>query len=573
MNTEIDLQLKEILRKSDNVFWGGDNPPFARFCAGTKIFDPNSDYRLSPDAHESFDMVYLAENDLGQIKAWPLVLDESLRLLSPGGVLVIRASDSPFLSIWALKNQLYCWDSLIPLADYRMNDGSWLVVVKNDRKIRRNAKLDSNITFGIITDGNRLNQLDRLIASISELRLMDGQKIELIICGPKSVDSFANNKLLSVRFIEEPENFQSQGWITRKKNFIVNAAKYENIVLVHDRYFFPPDFLELFTSFGFDYDVMTCRQESIDGRRAADWVTLGEQWLWTAPGTLAYGDWNPNLYINGGLIIAKSQVLKKTPWNELLFWMQAEDVELTRRLVSNGQIPRFSRNLLVRTEMLRKGSLEVMESMPKSNFNYWMPTYAGWGNRKIEVPQIAIGTAFDLKTSDIEHPANQGLALDGEWILNPDGTLLSKGARGSISARLKCFPMDNFTLTLHSDSDFSVEKFIVNGEQIGNHKSNNGKLCITCCRDLFKFSAVLRVEIYASSVIKLQRVDIGNVVLPISIEVKRFRNSIEERIIKFLRKSEISRSIYRYCKNNQIIRNMPFAAALHKRLRSYNLTL
>jgi len=50
----------------------------------------------------------------------------------------------------------------------------------------------------------------------------------------------------------------------------------------------------------------------------------------------------PTQYINGGLIIAKTKTLRDVPFNELVFWQQAEDVELAHAFRSLSIPPRIN---------------------------------------------------------------------------------------------------------------------------------------------------------------------------------------------------------------------------------------
>ena len=93
--------------------------------------------------------------------------------------------------------------------------------------------------------------------------------------------------------IEQPDQFHDLGWITRKKNLVVQAASRENILIAHDRYTVPPDFLERMTDFGGDFDVIVPRQATVDGRPLPDWVMISDDLNWATPGWMEFGDLSP----------------------------------------------------------------------------------------------------------------------------------------------------------------------------------------------------------------------------------------------------------------------------------------
>jgi hypothetical protein len=70
--------------------------------------------------------------------------------------------------------------------------------------------------------------------------------------------------------------------------------------------------------------------------------------------------------VNGGAILAKREVLQLFPWNELLYWNQGEDVELSRRMQQRSIYPRYARTLELVVLQVRDGYIESFE---KSRIN------------------------------------------------------------------------------------------------------------------------------------------------------------------------------------------------------------
>lgn len=177
-------------------------------------------------------------------------------------------------------------------------------------------------SFGILTLYENTEQIQGVIDSIKAL---DIPEYEILLIGPKN-DQFENA-------IEFDENEKS-GWITRKKNVLVDSAKYDNVVVMHDYYTFDKDWYKNFVEFGGEWDVCSNAQLLINGNRHfTDWVT------WDSPifpryTAMAYDDWSHTrcMYQSGGYMIVKKDFYKKFPMNEEMTWGTAEDVEWSLRM-------------------------------------------------------------------------------------------------------------------------------------------------------------------------------------------------------------------------------------------------
>lgn len=177
-------------------------------------------------------------------------------------------------------------------------------------------------SFGILTLYENTEQIQGVINSIKSLKIPE---YEILLIGPKN-DQFEN----AIEFDET----QKQGWITRKKNVLVDSAKYDNVVVMHDYYTFDKDWYKNFVEFGDEWDVCSNAQLLINGNRHfTDWVT------WDSPifpryTAMAYDDWSHTrcMYQSGGYMIVKKDFYKKFPMNEEMTWGTAEDVEWSLRM-------------------------------------------------------------------------------------------------------------------------------------------------------------------------------------------------------------------------------------------------
>ncbi|RYZ78281.1 MAG: hypothetical protein EOP06_29335, partial [Proteobacteria bacterium] len=345
----MNIQLLQNLSETSRVAWVGELPPVLSYQAISAPLDGSRIYRSHPELHQRFDVVFLVEQDLGALKHWRQTLDDVLRLISPGGRLVLKFSESSFLSIYALKFFLSNWTNreVAIESEFRNLDGQYTIGLRLTRLTKREDSLD-DWTFAIISDGKRPEAVQTFVESV--LRLQGLDKFEILICGPNPLFPLPPQ----LRVITPPEQFQTQGWITRKKNEIVAAAQYSNLVVAHDRYVLPSDFLKKMYLYGGDFDVLTPRQETLDGSRFPDWVTVGSDWNWSPGALMEPHDDSPFGYLNGGFIIAKTAILRETPWNDLLFWNQAEDVELTRQLANRGRVHRYAPSVVVISTVARQ---------------------------------------------------------------------------------------------------------------------------------------------------------------------------------------------------------------------------
>ena len=191
-------------------------------------------------------------------------------------------------------------------------------------------------SFGILTDGSKEEVLEKQIESIISLHI---PHFEIIVCGSyKPKQKFSNYvKVIPFR--------HKIAWITKKKNLIAKKAKYENLVITHNRFTFDKDWYNGMKKYGNYFEVLTCKILSLSGRRAGDWITKGidlkNKW-YNKMGLLQYRDWDENLNTNGSFYILKKSVWKKCPWDESLVWGQYEDDKLSYDFYKNGVVPRIN---------------------------------------------------------------------------------------------------------------------------------------------------------------------------------------------------------------------------------------
>jgi len=177
-------------------------------------------------------------------------------------------------------------------------------------------------TFGITTLYQDFRRLDEVIQSIKKLNIPEH---EVIVAGHIDIEDSEDASFLC---------FEQNNLINIRKNAIIEKAKYDNVVLLHDYYVFDPDWYKNFVEFGEDWDVCSNAQLLInDKRHFTDWVT------WDHPvhgryHSMDYDDWSDTKYMyqSGGFLLVKKQFGLDIPFNNQMEWDNAEDVEWSLRM-------------------------------------------------------------------------------------------------------------------------------------------------------------------------------------------------------------------------------------------------
>jgi len=204
-----------------------------------------------------------------------------------------------------------------------------------------------NFTFGIITSEESNGFLPEIVRSIEENNI---PVYEIIIVGKTEI----TGKNITVIPFDETVK---KGWITRKKNIIVEQAKYENVVLLHDYIKLNEGWYDGFLKFGSNYDWCVSKILTMEGNRFRDYTLFPMLVPWLnilySPGycdeyfkhncLLPYDfenclSVNKYMYISGSYYIIKKHIATVHKLNENLLHCGGEDVEYSKRLHNNGII-------------------------------------------------------------------------------------------------------------------------------------------------------------------------------------------------------------------------------------------
>jgi len=209
-----------------------------------------------------------------------------------------------------------------------------------------------NISFGIITNGRSDDSVNAVIDSIEAQQIPN---YEVIIVGNSQVNR-KNTRILKFNdnfvyaWLFKPKKFDRQslrnyfttsGWITRKKNIITAAAKFDNIVYCHDYVGFDNDWYKGFLAFGDDFAVCMTQIVNPDDSRFRDWIlcpwnnhaldkVLGKNLECLLPYDVQH--LSKYMYISGTYWVAKKSVMLEFPLDESLCWGQGEDVRWSKQV-------------------------------------------------------------------------------------------------------------------------------------------------------------------------------------------------------------------------------------------------
>lgn len=207
-------------------------------------------------------------------------------------------------------------------------------------------------SFGIITNGKRKDWMEKIIKSIREQKI---PHYEIIVCG--TYFDRQENDFQYLPFNQRDD----KGWITKKKNLIVQKAKYENICIIHDRLLLMKNWYNGIKKWGNTFEMIGCVQEN-KSLRINDWI-LHEKLPnleFSFVSLLDYKDWDINICQGGHMHIAKKSLLQKYKWNESYMWRRPEDLEISNQFQLNGHIIRFNTFSSVEALIHKFGNLPVI---------------------------------------------------------------------------------------------------------------------------------------------------------------------------------------------------------------------
>jgi len=293
---------------------------------------------------ELYDFV-VAKDLLGESKYTRIILYEAFLLIRSGGKLVFEFYECTLLNRTSLLNELQELD--LYKESYEIfyqgrDDGRLCIVIEKTKSVVNSRDAMYRWSFGIITNGNREESIKDILESI---RAQNIPEYEVMICGTYSGAIESHMRIFP--FNERDD----RGWITRKKNILCENAYYENICILHDRIILGQDWYYGMQQWGNQFQVLGTPiiVPYRDGELTTNWERVKDDFtveddykIFHSNGRIASTDWDCFVHIGGPAIIIKKSIWKKEPWNEELYWGDAEDIMLSRAQHRRGLMIRHN---------------------------------------------------------------------------------------------------------------------------------------------------------------------------------------------------------------------------------------
>jgi hypothetical protein len=339
----MDEYLLSLVKPEQEQIWIGREPPFAMPALDLL---GSTNCRVAPIHHTRYQVVwYYREllNKAGELR-WRLALDECIRLIGARGSLVLRFEQNLFFTVINLKQFLGRRRGTVVNIEYEnIHAGVFTVVFSIERQDVQVYR-DKSWSFVLLAKGDRT---ENAVAFLRSVRAIDpDHKLQIIVVGPSRPEYTPFGVTC-----HEGEYREELAELGRKKNDAVALVQGANVAIVHDRYVLDPRFLIGFDSFGYDFDIVAVKQIYSSGEDFPFYGAIESRDLvWAQPIHCSdYDSLLPGQFVNGGFMVFKSQTLKSIGFNKLIFWNQAEDLELTQKFVSEGLPPRVNLHSLAVT--------------------------------------------------------------------------------------------------------------------------------------------------------------------------------------------------------------------------------
>ena len=295
------------------------------------------EYNIQPETLKKV----VAEFVLQKEKLCRFIIKELDILLSVGGIFEIYIIDSKFHSAYFLsRDQVKYEFDVSTNGRYKLcevkKEGKYLKLIY--RKSLCILPISDSInkwSFGIVTNGKKNDKVISLINSICKQNII---QYEIIICGPfpniNMVDS-CKLKLLDDIILEDDIRVP----ISQKKNKIIEAAQFNNLCILHDRFVLPDYWFQKISSYGNYFDLLCLPTiDDLGNRFTVDWM------IFCFPLTkriyrnksLPYSKWTYESIIQGGVITGKRHLIRKYKLDERVYWDELEDMHFSKTAYLDG---------------------------------------------------------------------------------------------------------------------------------------------------------------------------------------------------------------------------------------------
>jgi hypothetical protein len=310
--------------------------PFLRAKCRKLFRLPDNYFSLKDKAVETADFI-LCDNLIQETKYHRILIREAFYALKTNGFFIVQYIPKE-LSLEELEREIFLlMKESAEIENVFIEDNKCTVVARKTKPNQSKPDGINNWSFGIVTRGTTDNLVDEIIDTIKMQKIPN---YEIIVCG-KYAGKY-KDEVVYIYFMQKDE----KGWTTKKKNLICEAAKYENLLVMHDRIKLHKDWFSGMKKYGNNFDILSMKTLK-EGARTYDWLTLkypmeDRRSQWFLGGHLEYSDWDKWIYIDGGVIILKKYVWQKVKWDETRYWCEAEDSKLSHDQTRYGFLTRFN---------------------------------------------------------------------------------------------------------------------------------------------------------------------------------------------------------------------------------------
>ncbi len=331
-------------------------------------------FSLNNYGREKFDFIY-TENTIGTTKYDRIIFQEMIFSVKKGGFLVLNLTNfEKIKQLEIIKEIVLVGKNKIRKKEIIYEkENIFAIFEKTAKSLNVNDSIDS-WSFGIICNGTRDDNIIKFIESVEKQKIPN---YEIIICG-KLVDEKAIKKWKNVKYLFF-DKLNEKGWITKKKNIICQNAKFENIMVVHDRVILENNWHKNFKKYGNYFNVLECK--GVYGKYVTGWTKFrGDSSLKFNPresiqvvDKMNFYDWSSKICSHGGLSIMKKNIWKICKWDEKRFWNQKEDIDLSFREYEKGIMIRFNPFISVNYLNLRFGlnNVRIVKNSKKDRWFIW----------------------------------------------------------------------------------------------------------------------------------------------------------------------------------------------------------
>ena len=315
----------------------GTNGPLAPVMDGTVI---DNLYRPANEPRFGFEQQQFVLGDVHGVRPQfrEVAIQEWWHLVAPSGYLLLRVSGRRGAVPSVERSAQLCPYSAVRFRKPLYYGRGELVLLQKQASVAL-GRMDQ-WTFGLISNGKRLDWLREAIASIHAQGIPD---YEILVIGPRQQLPVEEARVRVIDFSEQDE----LGWISRKKNLLVREARHENLAILHDRIALDAGWHAGMQRYGNAFWLLGVPTRSVTNQqRNVDWVRYpGRRRVHerlTEIEFLDYEDWDPDAFLNGALLISKRTCWTSLGMDERLFWQQNEDLWFARAFVARGWLPRLN---------------------------------------------------------------------------------------------------------------------------------------------------------------------------------------------------------------------------------------